>query len=88
MVTGLATKMGVSRKTDHTVLLWDVRGNPYHRSEVVEDPGMPDEYEYMIMGLVEVDGDMQYLNLWYQTEEECYLIIKHFKSSPEPLELF
>lgn len=77
--------------TTNRVLIWDVIEGPFSREDFDEDElfneGIPDHLNFMLVARIEDDGVIDTVNFWYDTEDEVYEVVKHFKSKIEPLEV-
>lgn len=69
-----------------TVKVWNVISGPYSREEV-DDPNLPEELGYMLVCLIEVDGELTHKEYWFSTFEDASVWIDHFKTKIEPLEV-
>jgi len=67
--------------------IWNVTDGPYQVNEVPGDIECPEGFEWFLIGLIEEDGEIHEAYLWYETLDDAYEIVKHFKSSVYPLEL-
>lgn len=80
-----------TRLTTNRVLIWDVIGGPFNREDFDGDElfneGIPDHLNFMLVVRIEDDGVIDTVNFWYDTEDEVYEVVKHFKSKIEPLEV-
>lgn len=80
-----------TRLTTNKVLIWDVIEGPFRREDFDEDElfneGIPDHLNFMLFVRIEDEGVIDTVNFWYDTEEEVYEVVKHFKSKIEPLEV-
>lgn len=72
-------------------MIWGVVEGPFSREdfpeEELEEMGIPDDWNWMIVAKVSEDGKMGQVNLWYDTLDEAYEIVKYFTTNIEPLEL-
>ncbi len=66
--------------------VWKINSGPYHRDEV-DDDELPDELEYMVVALVEVDGELYDQEFWFGSWDEVQMWVMHFKSKIEPIEV-
>ena len=82
---------GQGSTTEDRVLIWGVLEGPFHREDFPEDEleamGIPDDWNFMIVARVSEGEKVGAVNLWYDTLDEAYAVVKHFKTSIEPMEL-
>lgn len=82
---------GLVNTTKSRVLIWDVIDGPYHRSEFqqsfLDENGIDEESEYMLVVKLEEDGKIGQVNFWYETEEEVLAVKEYFLYNIEPLEV-
>lgn len=76
---------------ENKVLVWGITDGPYNKSDFPDeellDEGIPEDWDWMIVAKIEVDGKIGSANLWYSTLDDAYSIIKYFDTNIEPLEL-
>mgnify|MGYP001600853398 FL=1 len=76
---------------ENKTLLWGIIDGPYSREDFPPDAligeGIQDNWNWMVVAKLEVDGEIGLGNLWYPTLDEAYEVVNHFKSSIEPMEL-
>lgn len=68
------------------IKVWNVTDGPYHRDEI-DDPNIPEELEYMLVCLVEVDGHMVHKEYYFSSLEDASVWVDHFKTKIEPIEV-
>jgi hypothetical protein len=82
---------GTVKPTAAKTLVWGVEEGPFGRDDLPEDEleeiGIPEDWNWMIVAKVSEGDKVGYVNLWYDTLDEAYAVVKHFKTSIEPLEL-
>lgn len=91
----LAKRLGVTDTglefTTEKTLVWGVEEGPYSREdfpeEELEEMGIPDNWNWMIVAKVQENGKIGTCNLWYDTLDECLKVTNYFKANIEPLEL-
>lgn len=66
--------------------IWHILSGPYSREEV-EDPYVPDGLNYMLLCKAEYQGKVFDREFWFESFEEAQVVVNHFKSSIEPMEL-
>lgn len=69
-----------------TVKVWNITNGPYHRDEV-DDPDIPDCVEYMLVCLIEIDGETLHKEYWFSSLEDATVWVDHFRTKIEPLEV-
>lgn len=88
--------IGTARKTvtDYTSsgpLIWGITEGPFSRDdfpeEELEDMGIPDTWQFMMVAKCEEHGKMGHVNLWYETLDEALKVKYYFDNNIEPLEL-
>ena len=47
--------------------------------------GLPDHLNFMLVVLIEDEGELEKVDFWYETEEEALEVVKYFKEKIEPL---
>ena len=71
--------------------IWGVVEGPIFREDFPEeelrDEGVEDDWEFMLIVRLEVDGEMGFCNMWYSTLDEAYQLKKYFYTNIEPLEI-
>jgi len=67
--------------------IWHVKAGPFYRDEVPDAEKLPWTYQWMLKGIVEENGEVMPINLWYSTEEEAQAVLNHFQYSMEPIYL-
>lgn len=88
----LGTKViGPVSTTEATqTLLWEVLDGPFRRDEfdlTRFDQDIQEDFNYMLVVLIEEDGKLGPVNFWYETHEDAKAVVDYFKSNIEPLEL-
>lgn len=82
---------GTESTTETKTLVWGVEDGPFSRDDfpedVLEDMGIPDDWNWMVVAKVQEGDRIGSVNLWYDTLDEAYGLVKHFKTNIEPLEL-
>jgi hypothetical protein len=66
--------------------VWRLVSGPYHRNEIGDDE-LPEELEYMIVALVEREGELYDQEFWFESFDEAMVWVMHFKSKIEPIEV-
>lgn len=66
------------------VKVWNITSGPYHRDEV-GDPNVPEGLEYMLVCLIEIDGELLHKEYWFSSLEDANVWVDHFKSKIEPI---
>ena len=83
--------IGTESTTETRTLVWGVEEGPFGRDDLPEDEleemGIPDDWNWMVVAKISEGNKVGYVNLWYDTLDEAYAVVKHFKTSIEPLEL-
>ena len=71
--------------------IWGVVEGPISREDFPEEElwneGVEDDWEFMVVVRLEVDGEMGFCNMWYSTLDEAYQLKKYFDTNIEPLEI-
>lgn len=82
---------GTVKPTVTKTLVWGIEDGPFSRDDFPEDElealGVPEDWNWMLVAKVQSDSKVGSVNLWYDTLDEAYAVVKHFKSNIEPLEL-
>jgi hypothetical protein len=68
------------------VKIWNVTSGPYHRDEV-DDPYIPEGIDYMLVCLIEIDGETLHKEYWFSSLEDANIWVNHFKTKIEPIEV-
>jgi hypothetical protein len=69
-----------------SVKVWNVTSGPYHRDEI-DDPHLPEELEYMLVCLVEIDGELANKEYWFSSLKDATVWVDHFKNKIEPIKV-
>ena len=82
---------GKEETTDNKLLIWGILDGPFSRDdfpeEDLEEMGIPDNWNYMIVAHVQEGDKLGSMNLWYDTLDEAYNMTHYFKNNIEPLEI-
>lgn len=72
-------------------MVWDIIEGPFNREdfpqEELEGMGIPDNWNWMLVAKVSEGDKVGQINLWYDTLDEAYEVVKYFTANIEPLEL-
>ena len=68
------------------IKVWKINHGPFHVDEV-EDPRVPEGLNYMVVALIEVDGELSEQEFWFGILEDVNVWIKHFQTKIEPIEV-
>jgi hypothetical protein len=88
---GMNTERTSTKDTEPNsrILIWDVIDGPFNREEFDEydllNEGLPDHLNFMLVVLIEDEGELEKVDFWYETEEEALEVVKYFKEKIEPL---
>lgn len=66
--------------------VWKINHGPFHVDEV-DDTNVPDGLEYMLVALVEYNGELSEQEFWFGSFEDAQVWIKHFQTKIEPIEV-
>lgn len=66
--------------------VWKNNHGPFHKSDL-DDPNPPEEVEYMIVALVEVEGKLYDQELWFDSWDDVQGWVMHFASKIDPIEV-
>lgn len=69
-----------------TIKVWNVTSGPYSRDEV-NDPDVPEGAEWMLVCLIEIDGETLHKEYWFSSLEHATIWVDHFKTKIEPIEV-
>ena len=87
----LGTKDTGKVPTKTPLKIWGIMEGPFHRDDFPEDElddlGISDDVEWMIVAKIEEDGKIGTVNFWYETFEEVDALVGYFKFNIEPLEV-
>ena len=67
------------------MLVWDVVEGPIDIDDLPDE--MPEGHNFVNVCKVEIDGEITHTNLWFETFDEAYEMVKHFNKSIEPIEV-
>lgn len=68
------------------VKIWNITQGPFH-VEDVEDDNVPEGLEWMVVALVEFDGELSEQEFWFGSFDDVQVWVKHFQSKIEPIEV-
>lgn len=66
--------------------VWKISHGPFHVDEV-DDPNVPDGLEFMVVALVEYDGELSEQEFWFGSMEDVKVWTDHFATKIEPIEV-
>lgn len=81
----LRKKKTPPKVSTETMLIWDVIEGPIDIDDLPDE--MPEGHNFLNVCKVEVDGEIVHANLWFETFDEAYEMVKHFHKSIEPIEM-
>ena len=80
-----------SEETSPKTLIGGVLEGAFSREDFPEEEldelDIPDDWNWMLVVKVSEGGKMGQVNLWYETLDEAYELVKYFATNIEPLEL-
>lgn len=79
-------KKKLKAPVSNKIKIWKINHGPFHVDEV-DDPHVPEGLEYMIVALVEFDGELSEQEFWFGSFEDAQVWVKHFQTKIEPLEV-
>lgn len=68
------------------IKVWNITSGPYSRDEV-PDLNVPDGLEYMLVCLIEVDGEILNKEYWFSSLDDVMVWVDHFKTKIEPIKV-
>jgi|TARA_R110000803_G_scaffold60685_2_gene120056 hypothetical protein len=67
------------------IKIWGIIEGPTSVSEFNEDYEVPEGSEYFMLCKVEIDGELEADNFWFEDFNDAYEWVKYFSNTAEPL---
>jgi hypothetical protein len=79
------TGLRESLESDGLIYVHEVIDGPFTQSYLEDEWDGPDDYEAYLLVKIEVDGGISDTEWYFETVEEAFVWVRHFKQSIEPL---